>query len=229
MGFSRQEHWSGLPFPSPGVKLQTNVCVCTWLGRGACWRKRCFWSIFHVPVERQILSTEHSSGLWWKSCNIWWSRGRSLILFFLNIVVVVAVQLLSYVWLFETPWKAACQASLPFTISWSLFKLMSIESMMPATHVILCHPLLLLRLACLKKLWGNLSSREWMNSCPHQQQTNCCQAVCRHAVWTPISPAPSIFNLVSEHPLLVLALTTPGYCGVLLPLQVLWPTSLTQK
>ena len=43
-----------------------------------------------------------------------------------------------------TPWTAACQASLPFTISWSLFKLMSIELMMPANHLILCHPLLLL-------------------------------------------------------------------------------------
>ena len=41
-------------------------------------------------------------------------------------------------------WTAACQASLSFTISWSLFKLMSIESVMPSNHLILCHPLLLL-------------------------------------------------------------------------------------
>ena len=39
-----------------------------------------------------------------------------------------------------TPWTAACQASLSFTISWSLLKLMSIESMMPSNHLILCHP-----------------------------------------------------------------------------------------
>ena len=43
-----------------------------------------------------------------------------------------------------TPWTAALQASLSFTISWSLLKLMSIESMMPSNHLILCHPLLLL-------------------------------------------------------------------------------------
>ena len=43
-----------------------------------------------------------------------------------------------------TPWTAARQASLSFTISQSLFKLMSIESVMPSNHLILCHPLLLL-------------------------------------------------------------------------------------
>ena len=43
-----------------------------------------------------------------------------------------------------TPWTAARQASLSITISWSLLKLMSIESMMPFNHLILCHPLLLL-------------------------------------------------------------------------------------
>ena len=47
------------------------------------------------------------------------------------------------VWLFETPWTAARQASLPITNCLSLFKLMSIESVMPSNHVILCHPLLL--------------------------------------------------------------------------------------
>ena len=46
--------------------------------------------------------------------------------------------------LFATPWTAACQASLSFTISLSLLKLMSIESVMPSSHLILCYPLLLL-------------------------------------------------------------------------------------
>ena len=49
----------------------------------------------------------------------------------------------SRVRLFETPWAAACQASLSITNSWSLFKLMSIESVMPSNHLILCCPLLL--------------------------------------------------------------------------------------
>ena len=56
----------------------------------------------------------------------------------------ILVQLLSHVQLFVTPWTAACQASLSFTISRSLLKLMSIESVMPSNHLILCHPLLLL-------------------------------------------------------------------------------------
>ena len=54
-----------------------------------------------------------------------------------------SVQSLSRVWLFVTPWTAARQASLSITNSWSLFKLMSIESVMPSNHLILCCPLLL--------------------------------------------------------------------------------------
>ena len=54
------------------------------------------------------------------------------------------VRLLSRVWLFATSWIAAYQASLSFTISQSSIKLMSIESMMPSNHLILCHPLFLL-------------------------------------------------------------------------------------
>ena len=54
------------------------------------------------------------------------------------------VQSLSHVWFFATPQTAACQASLSFTISLSLLKLMSIESLMPSNHLILFCPLLLL-------------------------------------------------------------------------------------
>ena len=54
-----------------------------------------------------------------------------------------SVQSLSCVQLFATPWTAACQASLSITNSWSLLRLMSIESVMPSYHLILCHPLLL--------------------------------------------------------------------------------------
>ena len=58
--------------------------------------------------------------------------------------IVSSVQLLSHLRLFATPWTAACQASLSITSSWSLLKLMPIESMMPSNHLILCDPLLLL-------------------------------------------------------------------------------------
>ena len=54
-----------------------------------------------------------------------------------------SVQTLSCVWLFATPWTAAFQASLSITNSWSLLKLMFIELVMPSSHLILCHPLLL--------------------------------------------------------------------------------------
>ena len=54
------------------------------------------------------------------------------------------VQLLNCVWLFATPWTIAHQASLSFTISLSLLKPMSIESVVSSNHLFLCHPLLLL-------------------------------------------------------------------------------------
>ena len=59
-------------------------------------------------------------------------------------VVVVVVQTVSHIRLFATPGTAAHQASLSFTISWSLLKFISIESMISSNHLILCHPLLLL-------------------------------------------------------------------------------------
>ena len=57
--------------------------------------------------------------------------------------LISSVQSLSHVRLFATPWTAAHQASLSITNSWSLPKLMSVESVMPSNHLILCHPLLL--------------------------------------------------------------------------------------
>ena len=60
-----------------------------------------------------------------------------------NLYSKFVVQLLSHVQLLAAPWTAACQASLSFTISWSLLKLMSIESVVPSNHLIPC-PLLLL-------------------------------------------------------------------------------------
>ena len=61
----------------------------------------------------------------------------------LMLTIVVVVELLSHVQLFVTPWTTARQASLSFTISQSLLKLVSTELMMPSNHLILCRPLLL--------------------------------------------------------------------------------------
>ena len=59
-------------------------------------------------------------------------------------ITISSAQSLSRVRLFVTVWNAACQASPSFTISQSLLKLMTIYSVMPSNHLILCHPLLLL-------------------------------------------------------------------------------------
>ena len=59
-------------------------------------------------------------------------------------LLFTSVQLLSHVRLFATPWIVAHQASLSITNSQNLLKLMSIESVMPSNHLILCHPLLFL-------------------------------------------------------------------------------------
>ena len=68
---------------------------------------------------------------------MWQARG-------LLATIFSSVQSLSHVWLFATPWTAACQASLSITNSQNLLRLMSIELVMPSNLLILCHPLLLL-------------------------------------------------------------------------------------
>ena len=62
----------------------------------------------------------------------------------MHVCIFSSIQLLSHVWLFVTPWAAACQASLSITNSRSSPKLMSLEWVMPSNYLTLCHPLLLL-------------------------------------------------------------------------------------
>ena len=64
--------------------------------------------------------------------------------FFQFLLIHLTVQSFSRVWLFATPWTAACQAALSITSSRNLPKLMSIELVMPSNHLILCRPLRLL-------------------------------------------------------------------------------------
>ena len=66
------------------------------------------------------------------------------ICFYLSLGFLSSVQSFSHVRLFVTPWIAACQASLSITSSWSPPKPVSIVSVIPSNHLILCHPLLLL-------------------------------------------------------------------------------------
>ena len=75
---------------------------------------------------------------WWNYLTIW-NSATNFIFFSLS-----SIQSLSRVWLFATSWTAACQASLSIISSQSLLKLVPIVSVMPSSHLILCHPLLLL-------------------------------------------------------------------------------------
>ena len=68
---------------------------------------------------------------------------KCLLLCIIVITYIVTVQSLSHAQVFVTSWTAASQASLSFTKTWSLLKLMSVELVMPSNHLILCHPLLL--------------------------------------------------------------------------------------
>ena len=72
----------------------------------------------------------------------WTELNQQISLFLLSHILAKTWQ--HYLEIFATQWTAACQASLSFIISWSLLKLMSIESVMPSNHLILCHSLLLL-------------------------------------------------------------------------------------
>ena len=76
----------------------------------------------------------------------------------LSTSAVVVVESLSHVRLFVTPWTATCQASLSFTIFWSLLKLMSIETVMPSNHLILCWPLLLPSIFPSVRIFSNKSA-----------------------------------------------------------------------
>ena len=71
------------------------------------------------------------------------SYGTSLVGFVIKLLQFSSLQMLICVRLFATPWTTAHQASLSVTNSWSLLKLMSVESVMPSNNLILCHPLLL--------------------------------------------------------------------------------------
>ena len=77
----------------------------------------------------------------------------------------VVVHSLSHIQLSVTPWTAACQVSLSFTISQSLLKLMSTESVMPSSHLILHHTLLLL------SIFPSISLLKWVSS--SHQVTKC--------------------------------------------------------
>lgn len=97
-------------------------------------------------------------------------------------VKFLVVQLLSRVRLFATPWIAARQPSLSFTVSQSLLKFMSTESVIPSNHLIFCHPLLRLP-SVLPSPSQSFPVNHWFGSGGH---SFCVQARgCAHACWCP--------------------------------------------
>ena len=112
--------------PSPAFSLSKPQGLFQWVSS---WYRE---GIFHKRVLSSVFRKK------WGDEN-----GFLLSVIFLSSFQFSSVQLLNCVWLFATPWTAAGQASLSITNSQNLLELMSIESMIPSNHLILCRPLLL--------------------------------------------------------------------------------------
>ena len=166
--FSRQEYWSGLPCPPPGdlsnpgieppsPTLQADslpseppgkprntgvgslsLLQGIFLTQESNWDLLPFRQILYQPSYPRS-PVGYYTALKMNKLSLYEATWMSLRNF-------SSVQSLSRVRLFATPWTTAHQASLSITNSWSLLKLMSVESVMPSNHLILCRPLLLLPL-----------------------------------------------------------------------------------
>ena len=121
---------------------------------------------FHMPISHLYVS----SGLlpnffllpiydWIFSLYLILSYVSCLYILDISPSLVMVVQLLSHVQLFATPWIAARQASLSLTNSWNSLRLMTMDSVMPSSHLILCCPLLLL-----PPIPSSISLSQWVNS-----------------------------------------------------------------
>ena len=179
MGFSRQEHWSGLPFPSPGDLPQPGIEPGTPALRAISLQSeapgkspgvvRVWWE--NLPLGEE--DPHPDRGAWWATAHgvakswtrlKWLSTHRSTRENNVNFGITAAlnfssVQSLTRVRLFVTPWTTAHQASLSINQLWESTQLMSIESVMPCSHLILCHPLLLL-----PPIPPSISLFQWVNS-----------------------------------------------------------------
>ena len=127
----RQKYWSDLPFPPPVGCILSEVETL--------WSIHLWWPWHSMAYTFNELQkpVHHDKARLLRSCHLVPSlHGKTL--------QISAVQSLNRVRLSATPWTAAHQASLSITNSRSLLKLMSIESVMPSNHLILCCPFLLL-------------------------------------------------------------------------------------
>jgi len=150
----------------PASVLRLRAIWNSWiLNLGIASRSSTQWCADNPAVWRERVDGFYSTDTHTFSYCSWGSQGKNVgvfchfllqwTTFFLNspswpihlssfYMLASSVQSLSHVRIFATPWTAAQQASLSITNSWSLPKLMSIELVMPSSHLILCHPLLLL-------------------------------------------------------------------------------------
>ena len=117
------------------------------LGRTKFWMLKAFLTVIWLQIIWRSCSNVDSDFVgtgWGEILHFQWAPMWYLCCWSMDHTEFSSVQSLSCVHLFATPWTAAPQASLSFTNSWSLLKLMSIKSVMPPNHLILCRPLLLL-------------------------------------------------------------------------------------
>ena len=102
------------------------------------------WPLKAQETRLQFPAMTEANSFWFFINSLCWPRGSYFICQESVIRATIVVRLLSHVWLFATPWTAACQSSLFFTVPLSFLRLMSIESVMPSDSLILCRFLLLL-------------------------------------------------------------------------------------
>ena len=124
MGFSRQEYWSGLPLPSPTCTIHYSKALILDYHHKSVRNFIANHLNFRENILLNFITLSQPSKL---------SVSLKLPPSHTHCSGVVNVQLLSHVQLFVTPWTAACQSSLSFTIFWSLLKHTFVESMMPPT------------------------------------------------------------------------------------------------
>ena len=141
MGFSRQEHWNGMPFPPPGDLPNPGIepaAFTSLVSAGRLFTTKATWEALSRLQGPKILDTTGNPQ--WVSHEHSLRSGSTFSLFsYPFLLLLLSPQSCS---LFSTPWTAACQAPLSSTISWSLLRFMSIESLMPSNHLILLpgHP-----------------------------------------------------------------------------------------
>ena len=113
--------------------------------------------------------------------------------------MIVVVQLLSYICLFATPRTAARQASLSFTVSWSLLKFMSIELVMPDNHLILCRPLLLLPSVIPSESSLHIKASHWSFSLSISSSNEYSVLISFRIYWFDLLAVQGTFNSILQH------------------------------